>query len=296
MRIQLYFLSGTIAVVVVSLGTMSLIRRILRRHSNRVTNGEMAVINTDVDSLTSSESMDMVLTVLSDSTTDDSCQDTSSGTSRNVDCRRKRRKLASLIRQKSQKELKLDHKQQEIIQIDAEIREVMRMLKHIDIRDIALDEEVQFKRLELMSMFPSVTEDSEKDIRHKEAIYHRRFTNIKSAVDAKNLLTMIRTRKHALDQLELLTYRKYVSIQHDIEAKDNSTVSPLNPCRPNFDHLFSVIRERIAQQQAGGQFADFDATADDVFPTMSNSSQTTDNGTLQLRLDPTRAPPSESVV
>ncbi|XP_033759432.1 uncharacterized protein LOC117341676 [Pecten maximus] len=303
MRIQFYVISGTITLVIVSLGTMSLIRRLLRQHSNRIASGDVDVMN--MSSITSSESAGTVPTktgrsdsAKTSSTTDGSCHDSSSDvTSESVDCRRKRRKLSSLLRRKSKKELKLDRKQREILQIDAEIKEVMRMLKHIDVREIALDEEVQFKKLELISMFPNVTEEAEADVRRKGTLYHRRFTNIKTATDAKSLLTMIRTRKYALDQLEILTYRKYVNMQHDIESKDTSTAPPLNPCRPNFDHLFSVIRERIAvQQQPGSLFADFDASVDDVFPTISGSTSSTHNGNRHLRLDPTHVGPSESIV
>lgn len=301
MRIHFYCISGTITLVIVSLGTMSLIRKLLRQHSNRIANGDSDVYSNG--SITSSGSNQIAVqsgSAKACSTSDESAHDSSSDSvTESVDCRRKRRKLSSLIRRKSKRDLKLDRKQREVMQIDAEIKEVMRMLKHIDIREIALDEEVQFKKLELISMFPNVTEEAEKEVRRKEMIYHRRFTNIKTTSDAKNLLSVIRARKHALDQLELLTYRKYVEIQHEIETKESTKVKvqPLNPCRPNFDHLFSVIRERIAQQQqsTGSQFANFDT--DDVFPAVSSSNSSNhNNGTPHLQLDQSRVARSESIV
>ncbi|XP_021372153.1 uncharacterized protein LOC110462507 [Mizuhopecten yessoensis] len=308
MRIHVYFISGTIAVVVVSLGTMSFIRKILRRHSNRVTNGERSVEELSAESLTRNESVDTVSTEAARtesahtvSTQDESCHDTSSEiTHRNDDCRRKRRKLASLLRRKGKKEVKLDRRQVEILQFDEEIKEVMRMLKHIEVKEIALDEEIHFKKLELISVFPLVTEDARKEIRRKETIYHKRYSNIKTTTDAKNLLRTIRTKKHILDQLELLTYRKYVSIQHDVEAKDTPALPPLNPCRQNFDYIFNTIRDRYALQQQPGRdlYADIGMSRDD-FPSIPDSRPSatyTHNDTLQLRMGPTQATAHESIV
>lgn len=76
----------------------------------------------------------------------------------------------------------------------------------------------------IFSIIIAVTPESESDIRKKEVICYKRYSNIKTVVDAKNVLTMIRHRQKALKTLEILTFKKYWSIAHKADKPENTAV------------------------------------------------------------------------
>ncbi|CAG2206401.1 uncharacterized protein LOC143067674 [Mytilus galloprovincialis] len=153
-----------------------------------------------------------------------SSSSSNSDASINQNVRKTRRKLNSTLRKYRKTEKKLRRKKIEIVQMESEIENLMQAVKSNEVSMESLHEEFNSKKLEMLAITSFITPESESDIRKKEVICYKRYSNIKTVVDAKNVLTMIRQRQKALKTLEILTFKKYWSIAHKADKPENTAV------------------------------------------------------------------------
>ncbi|CAC5413202.1 unnamed protein product [Mytilus coruscus] len=153
-----------------------------------------------------------------------SSSSSNSDASINQNVRKTRRKLNSALRKYRRTETKLRRKKNEIVQMESEIENLMQAVKNNEVSMESLHEEFDSKKLEMLAITSFITPESESDIRKKEVLCYKRYSNIKTVVDAKSVLTMIRQRQKALKTLEILTFKKYWSIAHKTDKTESTAV------------------------------------------------------------------------
>lgn len=63
--------------------------------------------------------------------------------------------------------------------------------------------------------------DLEEDIRKREPLCYKKFKNISTKVEAEKVLSVVRGRQKALQQLEVLTYKKLLAHSHGLDNISN---------------------------------------------------------------------------
>jgi len=85
----------------------------------------------------------------------------------------------------------------------------------------------------------------EKFAKRKEPLYYRKYSNVKTADDAKNLMDSITQRQKALSNLEIMTYKKYLNLSHELKIRAwKNKAMVVN--KPNFGVVFQTIRDRLS--------------------------------------------------
>ncbi|GFR68954.1 hypothetical protein ElyMa_000290300 [Elysia marginata] len=103
-----------------------------------------------------------------------------------------------------------------ISQLERETAEMKRLLEGMDRQTAALRNEAADMRCTLSAVCDVSVNDLSRstEARSLEPVCFRRYTNIRTALDAANLLSAIRSRLKALGELEILTYRKQLVLHH----------------------------------------------------------------------------------
>ena len=89
----------------------------------------------------------------------------------------------------------------------------------------------------------------ETEVRKKEPMYFKKYSNIKNANEAKNLISLVRQRQRVLHRLEVMTYRKYLDILHGLKSPDVKLKSSLlyKERSSNFEQLFLALKTQISR-------------------------------------------------
>ncbi|ESP04932.1 hypothetical protein LOTGIDRAFT_230001 [Lottia gigantea] len=143
----------------------------------------------------------------------------------------KKEDLNTKFKKYVKQEKKMVKLQKHVIQMDKELNELRRMLRQIDLKKNALEAEVECKRDEIKELSIEEKYELETDIKRKELQLFKKYQNIKTKADAKSLLATLKSRQTTLQNLEVLTFRKY--LRNEYETHKNSTLkSPRGPKTP----------------------------------------------------------------
>lgn len=137
----------------------------------------------------------------------------------------------------------------------------------------------------------------EKETKRREPIYYKKYSALKSVKEAKNLLEQITNRRQGIRNMEILVYKKYVSMRHDFDIKEKATrkESPQVPLKPNFEQIFHTIRDRMTFNpdfHSPWPIASSNTTETSVTNSPTSAGQISAN-TVDPFLDPFTLSPSE---
>lgn len=104
----------------------------------------------------------------------------------------------------------------------------------------------------------------EAETRKKEVICYKRYTNIQTVSDVQALLKMIKQRREALKNLEILTFKKYWSITHNTDKPADINNSFI--LRSGLDGWFRQFRRSTASAESS-QDSPTTSPEDDLVPT-----------------------------
>lgn len=123
------------------------------------------------------------------------------------------KKQIAKYRERSRQVIQL---QQMIGQLDRETAEMKKLIEGLDRQTSALKNEASEMRCTLSAVCDVTVTDLSRttEARTLEPACFRRYTNIRSPLDAANLLSAIRSRVKALGELEILTYRRQLVLHH----------------------------------------------------------------------------------
>lgn len=87
----------------------------------------------------------------------------------------------------------------------------------------------------------TVSSGDESEIRKREPILFRKYNNVKTFKEAKSLTVLIRQKKAALQNLEILAYKKYLSLSHGLNFNEPS-VNNNKITNDDFGKAFESVR------------------------------------------------------
>ncbi|XP_046573107.1 uncharacterized protein LOC124281131 [Haliotis rubra] len=117
----------------------------------------------------------------------------------------------SLHRRRDRKLSRMKHG---LLEMDSEMKELQRMLTRTEAEIKAVEGEAKEKLQELENVLKRVDVETEVEVKKKEPLLFKKYTNLKTSSDCKSLIRTVRQKHRALQHLELLVYRKYVKFQH----------------------------------------------------------------------------------
>ncbi|KAK3606991.1 hypothetical protein CHS0354_011860, partial [Potamilus streckersoni] len=163
------------------------------------------------------------------------------------------------------KEHLVTQKQKEVMMMETEVRELMRLCKILEDQTSALEEDVQNKKCEMNAFGSLVTGDAETEVKKREPLYYKKYNNIKNVNEAKSLLSIIRHKANALRHLEIMTYQKLLDFQYQLKSEvvkqKTILVKKDSSKRRNFEFVFDAIRSRFERQTVIGSVSE-DQAAD----------------------------------
>ncbi|XP_052782767.1 cingulin-like isoform X2 [Mya arenaria] len=148
-------------------------------------------------------------------------------------------KLRRLRRQRD----KLRRRQDEVILLEKEVKEVVTMVNRTRQQTSALNEEVMDKKCELKFLASQVPENYETEVKKKEPCLYKRYTAAKTVADAQAILNSVREKIEALNYFELLAYNRVLEHQHGLK-RDNVKNAYTRARKKNrhFDLLNDVMK------------------------------------------------------
>ncbi|KAL3846982.1 hypothetical protein ACJMK2_017922 [Sinanodonta woodiana] len=177
----------------------------------------------------------------------------------------KRKELNSLLKKYKKKENLVAQKQKEVLMMETEVRELMRLCKILEDQASALEDDVQNKKCEMNAFGSLVAGDAEAEVKKREPLYYKKYNNVKNANEAKHLLSIIRHKANAMRHLEIMTYQKLLDFQYQLksEAVKQKTLLVKKDLskRRNFEFVFDAIRSRFERQTVMDPVSE-DQTAD----------------------------------
>lgn len=95
-----------------------------------------------------------------------------------------------------------------------------------------------------MELFILVPEGCEADAKKKEPVLYKKYTNIKSSNDAKNLLTLLQQKIRAMQYLELLTYNKTMEYRYGLKRNPiiKKAFGQFTQKNNHFDHITECLQ------------------------------------------------------
>ncbi|XP_071085567.1 uncharacterized protein [Haliotis cracherodii] len=130
---------------------------------------------------------------------------------------------------------KLSRMKRGLLEMESEMKELQRMLTRTEAEIKAVEGEAKEKLGELENVLKRVDVETEVEVKKKEPLLFKKYTNLKTPSDCKNLIRTVRQKQRALQHLELLVYRKYVRLQHSgipSPEKPKTKMYSLLPVKP----------------------------------------------------------------
>ncbi|KAL4220428.1 hypothetical protein ACF0H5_020831 [Mactra antiquata] len=182
----------------------------------------------------------------------------------NVSTTQQRRLLRQQVHKLGKEEKKLKRYQRESLALDDELNEVTTLISRVQIHNSALSDDILNKKCELNFLHSAVPDDYDTEAKATEPVFYKKYSNVKSAEESKNLLQTIRKKIKALEYIELMVYDKYVDFNHDLKSDSIQTQSNflMKNKRRHFGHLTDTIehkRKNRADKRARGKIKPFDA-------------------------------------
>ncbi|XP_067669860.1 uncharacterized protein [Haliotis asinina] len=147
----------------------------------------------------------------------------------------KRGALNSRFSLHRRRDRKLSRMKQGLLEMESEMKELQRMLARTEAEIKAVEGEAKEKLQELENVLKRVDVETEVEVKKKEPLLFKKYTNLKTSSECKALIRTVRQKHRALQHLELLIYRKYVKIQHggiSSPDKPKAKVYSLLPVKP----------------------------------------------------------------
>ncbi|BFZ06689.1 hypothetical protein BsWGS_09728 [Bradybaena similaris] len=147
-------------------------------------------------------------------------------------------KLNKLMDKYRSRTRKVERLLQYLNQLSKEKDEMCRLLQNVNKETAALRLEAAEFRCTVSAVCNTAvnTIGMETEARRLEPNCYRRYTNIRTAADASNALAAVRSRIKALNELEVLVYRKQLMLNHILPSVHQDAAQPAKTAGPTCKH------------------------------------------------------------
>lgn len=177
---------------------------------------------------------------------------------------RKQKLKAQIDKLRKQRD-KLRRRQTDMLSIEREIREVISLTRTAKLQSAALKEDLLNKKCELKFLASEVPEGYEIEAKKKEPVFYKKYLNVKTAMEASDLLANVRQKLKALQYIELLTYNKYLECKHETKSSSvmhRSTTLSKHKKR-HFGPLMDAMQFANAEKSSSPSSNSAETVADD---------------------------------
>ncbi|CAG5120099.1 unnamed protein product, partial [Candidula unifasciata] len=157
-------------------------------------------------------------------------------------------KLNKLFDKYRSRAVKIERLQKYLEQLNREKEEMCRLLEGVNKETAALRLEAAELRCTVSAVCDSsvTTIGKETEARRLEPTCYRRYTNIRTVADASNALAAVRCRIKALNEMEVLVYRKQLMLNHILPSLHQDAAQHTKPALLPSKHLKSKKNEQTS--------------------------------------------------